>query len=92
METVEVNWSNATRVWWSFFWRATLFGAIGGAILGAIMGVIAVLVGGNPDDAAVAGGIAGYLVAIPVSIWCIKFILNKSFKGYRVCLLKDPDA
>ncbi|TWX53364.1 hypothetical protein [Colwellia hornerae] len=60
MEKVEFSWSKSNLVWWSFFWRATVFGAI-----------------------------AGYIVAIPVSMYCMRFILNKSFKGYSLRFVKE---
>lgn len=87
MEKIDVTWSNVIPVWWSFFWRATVFGAVGGAILGAIAGV-GVAIYGRPELASAAGGIAGYVAAIPISMWCIKFILSKSYNGYSVCLVK----
>ena len=72
----------------SFAWRATLFGLIGGFIFGAIAGFFVALFG-RPELAPLAGAIAGYLVGIPVTMWCIKIFLDKSFNGYSVCLIKN---
>lgn len=88
MEKIEPTWGNAIPVWWSFFWRATLFGALAGGALGFIGGVIVTIIG-KPELGATVGGIAGYVAAIPVSMWCVKLILSKQFKGYSVCLVKD---
>ncbi|TWX65834.1 hypothetical protein [Colwellia sp. C1TZA3] len=88
MDKLEISWSQSMPVWWSFFWRATVFGAVAGAILGGIGGVIVALIG-KPELAATIGGVAGYIAAIPVSIYCMKHILNKSFKGYSLRFVKD---
>lgn len=90
MEKLEPTWGNSIPVWWSFFWRATVFGALAGALLGAIGGLIAGLMG-RVDLASTVGGVAGYLIAIPVSMWCIKHLLNKKYNGYSVCLIKDSE-
>ena len=91
MEEIDVTWSNSIPVWWSFFWRATLFGAIGGGVLGFIAGII-VGVFGKPELGATVGAIAGYVVAVPVSMWCIKHILSKSFSGYSVRLVRTEST
>ena len=88
MEEVEVTWGNTLPVWWSFAWRATVFGAIGGGVLGFIAGIVLGVIG-RLDLATVVGAIAGYAAAIPVSMWCMKHILNKSFNGYSVRLVKN---
>ena len=87
MEEVDVTWRNSIPVWWSFFWRATLFGAIAGFLFGLIGGV-AVAIMGRPDLGDTVGLISGYVVGVPVSMWCIKQILGKSFNGYSVRLIR----
>jgi hypothetical protein len=88
MEKLEPSWGNSIPVWWSFFWRATLFGALAGGVLGFVGGVAVSLLG-KPELAPTVGAAAGYIAAIPVSIWSVKLILSKKFKGYSVCLVKD---
>ena len=90
---VEPTWSNTAPVWWSFYWRATLLGLLLGGVTGAVAGGILAVVG-RPDLSASAGAILGYIVGIPVSIWCIKVILGKSFNGFSVRLVRhghSPD-
>lgn len=88
MENTQFNWSQSIPIWWSFFWRATLLGALVGALLGTISGIILVAIG-KPEHAELAGGLLGYVAAIPVSIYCFKLVLNKSFKGYSLQFVKD---
>ena len=91
MDEVDVTWGNSIHVWWSFFWRATLFGALGGLVFGFIAGIVVAIMG-RPDLGGTAGAIAGYVAAIPVSMWCIKHILSKSFNGYSVRLVKTEST
>ncbi len=67
MEEIDVTWGNSVPVWWSFFWRATLFGALGGLILGFVAGIVVGIMG-RPDLGAAAGAIAGYVAAIPIYV------------------------
>ena len=87
MEEIEVTWANSIPVWWGFFWRATLFAALGGSVLDFVAGIVVVIIG-RPELSTIVGAIAGYAVSIPVSMWCMKHILSKSFSGYAVRLVK----
>jgi uncharacterized membrane protein len=68
--------------------RATVLGVVAGAIFGFIGGLVVGLIG-KPELGATVGGLAGYISAIPVTIYCMKYILNKSFKGYSLRFVKD---
>lgn len=91
MEKLEVTWGNALLVWWSFVWRATVFGAVAGFVAGAALGVVAALTG-HADSAELWGGIAGYIVALPISLWCMKIILSKSYENFEVALIARNEA
>lgn len=88
MEEIEPTWTNTLPVWWSFIWRVILFGIIATIIAGGIAGFILALIG-KPELAETVGGIVGYFIGIPVSVWCFKIILNKRYNGYSVRLIKD---
>ena len=89
MEKVEVTYGNASRVWWSFFWRVTLFGAMFGFVLGFI-GVFTIGPFVEPETGRkIIAPILGYLGAILVSIWVFKKILSKKFKTFSVALIKE---
>jgi predicted PurR-regulated permease PerM len=53
-----------------------LGGAVAGFIAGFIIGFIGAMLG-QADAAAIWGGIAGLIVAIPVSLWAMKAAINK---------------
>ena len=89
MEKVEVTYGNASRVWWSFFWRAMLFGTIFGFVLGFI-GAFTIGPFVEPETGQkIIAPILGFLGAVPVSIWVFKKILSKKFKNFSVALIKE---
>ena len=73
---MKMSWKNTFPVWWSFVWRATVYGAALGSVLGAIAGAFAVL-SGVPEKAGIYGGIAGWVGTIPASMLALKQALNK---------------
>ena len=92
MEKLEVTWLLATKVWWSFIWRASLFSIVTGLLLAVVLGVITVSLGYTADDVRLYNTLIGGLLGIGISIWVMKMILSKKFKGYSLAILKEPDA
>lgn len=88
MERLNVSWANTMPVWWSFYWRATVFGLLAGGLLGAVGGFVVAMIG-RPDLAGTAGAVAGYAVGIPISMWCMKEVLGKTYKDFSVCLVRN---
>ncbi len=88
MEPVEVTWRRVLRVWWSYFWRATLLGALASILFATGAAYVLVWLG-YPGYTGQVGAMVGYLVTIPVSILCIKLLLGRSFSGFRLLLVKD---
>ncbi|MDG1463440.1 MAG: hypothetical protein P8R04_07670 [Gammaproteobacteria bacterium] len=91
MDKVEVTWSNSIKVWWSFFWRATLFGGIAGALAGGIAGGILGAMG-KLELIESAASIIGYVVWVPISMWCVKTVLSKDYKDFSTCLVKKYES
>lgn len=91
METIELSWGRASRIWWAFFWRATLIGAVLGLILGFAGGVIGMIIG-QVELAIQLATLASYLVAVPVSLLCLREALQLKYKGYRICLVKHEEV
>ena len=75
METVTIEWNRVLPVWWSFFWRALIYGLVGGFVLGAILGGIAGATG-HLDMAKFYGSIGGYVASIPASMLALKQTLT----------------
>lgn len=65
----------AVRIWWSFFWRASLVGGIVGFIAGGIAGGVVGFIG-HGEWGAIAGGIAGFIFSIPVGIWSMSEVIR----------------
>jgi hypothetical protein len=73
---MQIKWGDVLPVWWSFFWRATVFGALLGFLLGALVGFL-LGVAGSADKAPVYGAIAGWAGTIPATILAMKQALTK---------------
>ena len=88
MEKIEVTYSNAILVWWSYIWRVTFWTVLLGAALGAVGALtIGHLVG--PEVGMTIVNTLIYLGSVPVSIWVLKtLILDKKFKNFSVALVK----
>ncbi len=81
----------AARVWWAWLWRCALWGALGGVVAGGIAGGLTGLVG-RVDLSASAGGIAGWLVSIPISFVVMRSVLRKRFDTFVVRFVPRGEA
>ncbi len=68
-----LSWNGVLSVWWSFMWRAVIYGMLVGALLGSIAGLFA----GTPERGAFFGAIVGYIGTIPASMLALKQALTK---------------
>ena len=74
---MKLSWKQTMPVWWSFVWRATIYGALLGTVLGFFAGTYAGL-SGVPDREVLYGVIAGSLGTIPASMLALKQALGKN--------------
>ena len=73
---MDISWGTALVVWWSFAWRAFIYGAIAGFILGFVGGVVAGILQ-DAENAMLYAAIGGYIGGIPASMLAIKQALQK---------------
>ena len=73
--TYKFRWREAMPVWWSIFWRATLYGVVGGHFIGDAARVIAMAIG-HSDGARAAGSLANWFAAFVFSIVAVKEALQ----------------
>jgi hypothetical protein len=73
---MKIKWNDAMAMWWSYLWRAVLYGAVGGFIFGAVAGAIAGATG-HLDQAAHSGRIAGGIAGLALSTLAMKQALEK---------------
>ena len=91
---LEITWSRAVRIWWSYLWRnliaivvAMLIGMVVGAVIGFILGTMGVPL--RVIQIVVAP--IGVVIGLAVSIVPLKMILGKDFGEFRLVLLaKQP--
>jgi len=79
---MRLDWSTALSVWWSFFWRTTLYCALAGFGFGFLFAFIASVMNA-PASTDFYATIAGYLVLIPASMLAIKQALEKHTNPLR---------
>lgn len=87
---LEITWSRAVRVWWSYLWRnlfaiavAMLIGMVVGGVIGFILGMMGVSI--RTIQIVVAP--IGFVLGVAISIVPIKMILGKDFGEFRLVLL-----
>jgi hypothetical protein len=76
-----LDWNRLFPIWWSFFWRAAIYGLIGGFVLGAVFGAIAGATG-HLDKASLYGGVGGYIAGIPASMLALKQTLSLHLESF----------
>ena len=77
---MQLSWKQTMPVWWSFFWRALVYGILRGAALGFLAGLYATFLG-VPDKGGLYGGTAGRFATIPASMLALKQSTSKHFSA-----------
>lgn len=77
-----LGWPRAVAIWWSFFWRAMLYGLVLGALLGGMAGFYAALIG-QPQQSAQWGMLAGWVATLPSSLLAIKHAVGRHLAALR---------
>lgn len=89
MNEIDSTFLIALRVWWAWCWRTMLL-ALGAAFLfGFIVGVVGTVAGLDKNSVTYLGGAGGFVLGLYFSVHVMKRILNKSFGGFRVALIKQ---
>jgi hypothetical protein len=84
---LDVTWTRALKVWWSLAWRGLLFGALAGGLAGFFVGVAGSAAGVQLETIRQLGSLAGLAVGIPVGLWVVRTILQKSWSDFRIVLV-----
>jgi hypothetical protein len=87
---VSLNWKRVLPVWWSFFWRGSIYGVIGSLALGALFGALAGVTG-HLDQAGFYGGVGASVAGIPASMLALKQTLNVHL-GSLISLARSAGA
>ena len=85
MEQGILDFNTLLSIWWSFIWRTFLASAIAATLLGFLAGIILGFAG-YTGAAGIVGGLLGWLVTFPISIWALNAALKKKHKGYVIQL------
>lgn len=85
---LEVTMGNTLRIWWAFMWRTTLFSLLFVVVIGFFSGIILSVIG-KDELAGIVGGLLGYMISIPISIFVFRYILEKRFKKFSIALISN---
>jgi hypothetical protein len=72
---IKPSWDLVLPLWWSFFWRASIYSVVFGAVLGAVGGAF-VGAAGYPGAAEATGAFSGYLGSVPASLLALRAALG----------------
>ncbi|MDY0195316.1 MAG: hypothetical protein WC253_00150 [Sulfurovaceae bacterium] len=91
---LEVTWSRAIKVWWSYVWRnliAIIASMIMGGIAGFIIGFVMAAFGAEKETMKTTAIIVGFIIGVAISIVPIKMILGMNFGEFRLVLLSNEN-
>jgi mannitol-specific phosphotransferase system IIBC component len=78
-------------VWWAFYWRATLIGALagfaGGAIVGAILTVLDL-----KSLVPFVSSIVGLAANAVVTFFVLRLTLKKKYRGFEITVSRPSDV
>lgn len=83
-----VTWERATVVWWSIFWRWSVFSALASIVVSFILGVVMMAFGAGPETTVFICQVASLTASVPVFILITGMVLEKKFSGFRVALIE----
>jgi uncharacterized membrane protein YsdA (DUF1294 family) len=91
MQTMDVTWGRAAKVWWSIIWRSMLVAAALGGILGFLLGMIFGAMG-LAEEMFLWSQLVGVLSAVFAGVWSVKQVLSKEYRDYRLVLVPSTEA
>lgn len=92
---LENTWPRTLTVWWSYFWRSMLCALVGWILLvffGIFIGMVVVALKVPPKLSFPLLAGFNFAVFIVLSILPFRQILNKTFNGFRLVLLRVDAA
>lgn len=92
MKELQVTWVRAIEVWWAMCWRGIVYAMLPAFLLGAVAGIVLAVnkIPIEPHERKLQ--LAGAAIGVFAGIWIVKVILNKTYSGFRIVLVKTPAA
>lgn len=89
MEKIEVTWTLALKIWWSYVWRSSLLIVIVAMIASFPVSMIMILSDVPKEISSLVSGILGMIAGLPAQIYVMKKILNKKYKTFSIALIRE---
>jgi hypothetical protein len=77
MTTTHLTEADYIKSWAIFFALAFIGGLVAGALVGGITGLMLGALGASPKFIAMLSGGLGFLVSMPISYFCFRFVVTK---------------
>lgn len=87
VESIQVTWMRAFKVWWSWIWRNLLFSVLAAAGVGTVLGFLMGLANVESEIIKNVCIIAGYIVFVPIGVAVTKLVLRKHYSDFKIALL-----
>lgn len=87
LATIEPDWRQALRVWWSFQWRVTLIALLLAWFIDFWIGMLGGMMGMRARGLTISTTIVGIVVNALVGLYIMKDIIDRDFGPFRVCLI-----
>jgi ABC-type uncharacterized transport system permease subunit len=76
MNAPEITETDYLKAWAAFFFSAMIVGALAGAVAGGVLGGGLAVAGVSIDTIKIAGGVAGFLIGLPISYFFFRFFVS----------------
>lgn len=77
-----LSYEQIAPIWWSMFWRNTVFGFLAGGLAAFLVGLLAGSLGFSGNTQLVSAAV-GFVAGVPVSVWAFRQALIKHGLGLR---------
>jgi hypothetical protein len=71
-----ISWADTSKFWWSFTWRATIYGAVFSFFLGFTLSIVLQALGYPDPDKQAFGSLVGFVGFLPASLLAMKQTLT----------------
>ena len=88
VKLLPVTWERATAVWWSIFWRWSVFSALASIVVSFILGAVMLGLGAAQETTLFICQVASLVASVPIFILITGMVLEKKFSGFRVALIE----
>ena len=88
MKNIHITWKMIIEVWWSWFWRTSVYSCATGYLAGVIISFTYEYFFSATINKSFAFYL-GYIIGTIISIFNFKLVLNKKFDSFKIVFLNN---